>query len=178
MDISDKIQLAGILLATITSIISIIISVVTLRSNSRMLKDSTRPYVSAYFDALQCGSTPRGYIIIKNFGQSAATIISIRCNDALNDSGTFGVTTAEHLKRFENACIAPGQKFQFPVDVADYKDKIAILDICYKHDIDIYQEHISLRIDSYASLLKVRSTSKDTLKIISSTLQEIAERMD
>lgn len=174
---TDIIQIIGIVMATLVSIISIIISVITLRQNSAMIKESTRPNVTIYFDIFQTG-TPRGCFILKNFGQSPAKIVSISFNEALKDSVMFGKTTGDQLKQFEDATIAPNQKFQFPIEAKDYAGKRAIFDITYKNDIDIYYEHVNINVESYFSLIKLRTSSKDTDKTISYTLQEIAERMD
>lgn len=173
---SDIIQIVGVITATLVSIISIIISVVTLRQNSAMIKESTRPNVTIYFDIFQTGS-PRGCFILKNFGQSPAKIVSISCNDALHDSGIFGKTTNEQLKQFEDATIAPNQKFLFPIEAKDYTGTQAIFDITYKKDLDVYSEHININVESYFSLVKTRNVSKDIDKTMSYTLQEIAERI-
>ena len=76
MTISDKIQLLGIAISALTSIIAIIISVHTLRQNSKMIEDSSRPYIGIY--GLSTYICDRYYyIIIKNFGQSIAHIESL-----------------------------------------------------------------------------------------------------
>lgn len=45
---SDQIQLFGIILSTIISLIAVIISVVTLRQNNKMVEESTRPWRCFY----------------------------------------------------------------------------------------------------------------------------------
>lgn len=176
MTVSDKIQLTGIIIATFISVISIIISVITLRQNNNMIKESTRPNITIYFDLIQTGS-PRGHFILKNFGQTPGTIVSIAVNDALIDSGLFGKSTAEFLKGFQNATIAPNQKFLFPIEAKDYKGTSAIFDIVYKDGLNTYSEHLNINVESYVSLVKLRNNSSDIDKTISYTLQEIAERM-
>lgn len=85
MNISDKIQLIGIVVSAFVSIIAIIISVLTLRQNSRMIKESTRPYICIYTKY----SDGTFYIIIKNFGNSAAHIDSMDTNFFISDSNNF-----------------------------------------------------------------------------------------
>lgn len=76
MCISDKIQLLGIVVSTLTSLIAIIISVRTLKQNSKMIEDSSRPYIGIYgMSTYICNR--HYYIIIKNFGQSVAHIKSL-----------------------------------------------------------------------------------------------------
>ncbi|MEG0404490.1 MAG: hypothetical protein RR571_08910 [Anaerorhabdus sp.] len=76
MTISDKIQLIGIIVSSTISLIAIIISVLTLRQNSRMIRESTRPNILIYSKY----SDGTLYLIIKNFGNSAAYIDNIETN--------------------------------------------------------------------------------------------------
>ena len=70
---SDIIQLFGIIASLITSIVAITISLVTLRQNSKMIEDASRPIISIYGESINPGS-PVFYIVIKNFGSSSAYI--------------------------------------------------------------------------------------------------------
>lgn len=45
---SDTIQLLGIVASLITSLAAIIISLMTLRQNSKMIEDASRPVISIY----------------------------------------------------------------------------------------------------------------------------------
>lgn len=45
---SDIIQIIGIATSLITSVTAIAISVLTLRQNSKMIENSTRPYIGIY----------------------------------------------------------------------------------------------------------------------------------
>ena len=73
MNTSDIIQLIGILISLATSIAAIMISVKSLKQNSKMIEESTRPYISIYGASTYIGSSDY-YIVLKNFGQSSATI--------------------------------------------------------------------------------------------------------
>lgn len=61
---SDIIQLFGIIASLITSIVAITISLVTLRQNSKMIEDASRPIISIYGESINPGS-PVFYIVIK-----------------------------------------------------------------------------------------------------------------
>ena len=68
MTTTDIIEIIGIIASTTVSIVAIVISVMTLKQNSKMIKESTRPYV------VVCGKTanyqePRFYLIIKTMDQ-------------------------------------------------------------------------------------------------------------
>ena len=73
---SDIIQIISIFASLIMSTIAIIISLKTLQQNSKMIRDSSRPYVSIFFHPL----FNLDYLILKNFGNSTAKIISINTN--------------------------------------------------------------------------------------------------
>lgn len=45
LSVSDVIQLLGIIISLVTSVVAIIISVLSLKQNSKMIADSTRPYI-------------------------------------------------------------------------------------------------------------------------------------
>lgn len=71
---SDWIELFGIFASIILSIVAILIALLTLRQNSKMLEESTRPYICISFDSIRISSyLPR--FTIKNYGQTGATII-------------------------------------------------------------------------------------------------------
>ena len=76
LDISDKITLGGIIISLFVSVISIIISVKTLKQNNKMIEENTRPVISMYSryynDML--------YIVLKNFGNSPCTIDFVESN--------------------------------------------------------------------------------------------------
>lgn len=84
---SDIIDITGILVALLCSIIAIAISLITLRQNAKMIEESTRPQIQIYpsfVDGIL-------YLIIKNFGSSEAYIDEIKCShlftkeETLND---------------------------------------------------------------------------------------------
>lgn len=60
--ISDVIQIIGILASLITSILAIVISVLTLKQNSKMIEESTRPYVAIYSKTTNFQS-PQYYLV-------------------------------------------------------------------------------------------------------------------
>lgn len=89
---SDVIQLIGILASLITSVIAIIISVLTLKQNSKMIDETSRPYVAIYAKTTNFQS-PQYYLVIKNFGQTGATISSIKCSPDISLHSLFEVIT-------------------------------------------------------------------------------------
>lgn len=73
MDFSTAVNLILAVLSFILAVVSIITVVITLRQNSKMIEASTRPYVSICFHPL----FNLDYLVLKNYGNSTAKIISI-----------------------------------------------------------------------------------------------------
>ena len=67
---SDVIDLIGIFASLFIGVIAIIISILSLRQNSKMIEESTRPNIQIYPVFLD----DFFYIIIRNFGNSEAVI--------------------------------------------------------------------------------------------------------
>ena len=92
---SNIIEIIGIIVSLCTSLFAITISVKTLKQNSQMIEDSTRPYIGIYGGGIFVKS-PDYYIVLKNFGQNSATIKSFsydfdlaKCVDADSDHEPF-----------------------------------------------------------------------------------------
>ena len=71
--ISDWIQFIGVMVSFAVGIASIIIAVITLRQNSKMIAESTRPYIVVQFERAYT-STLRCYFVVKNYGQTLSLI--------------------------------------------------------------------------------------------------------
>lgn len=174
---SDQIQLFGIILSTIISLIAVIISVVTLRQNNKMVEESTRPYVIVYMGIANFQS-PSYYMVLKNFGQTGAHITKFSCDyDLSKCSFSPNIIPFEHI---ENTFIAPGQSFCCSVDpIKLFKDpKPITINISYMSGKQTYNDCFVLNIEADSDLLHNRaSTQGKELKIISYTLQDIAEKM-
>lgn len=78
---SDIIEIIGIIVSAIVSIIAICISLKSLKQsqitneqNNRMLEDSTRPYITIYLDLITI-CEQASFFVLKNFGQSPGKIV-------------------------------------------------------------------------------------------------------
>lgn len=173
---SDIIQLIGILTSLITSIIAIIISVLTLRQNSKMIAESTRPYVVIYSKTTNFQS-PALYIIVKNFGQTGATISSIKSSpnianlSMLNDRIPFD--------NFSGTFISPGQSFICNIKTVEFYSQKDPLDfqIDYEANGKKYHDEYSINPNGGTTLVNVRAaTTGKELRTISYTLQDLVEK--
>ena len=107
MDIGIIVNIILSILSFALAAISVVTVVITLRQNNKMIESSTRPYVVAYGQVANFQS-PSFYLVLKNFGQSAATIKSLKCDVNLVDFA-YGVGH-EPFGCIEGAFIAPQQK--------------------------------------------------------------------
>ena len=109
---SDIIQILGISASLLTSIIAIVISVKTLKQNSRMMEESSRPNIQIYplyIDTIV-------YIIIKNFGSSEAYIDEIKCSHSFTRDETFGDDLgADIFDRLQGTIFSPGYSLRCPL---------------------------------------------------------------
>lgn len=182
MNISDIIQLIGILTSLTTSIIAIGISVRSLKQNSKMIEESTRPYISVYGASVYVDS-PSYYLTVKNFGQSSATITSFtydfdllkcideRINDPKNTS-----PYKEPFENIENTTMAPGQAFHAIIDFnkAIAQTKSINFHLKYSSGTHEYEDDICLNlIGNLGNYVLFPPSSKDNLLTISETLQNM-----
>lgn len=78
MSIADWIKTIPSIVTAITAIIAIIISVISLRATKRSIENANRPNVVAYLSWEWLDKNMREYLIIKNFGNTAAIIEEVR----------------------------------------------------------------------------------------------------
>ena len=71
MDFPTTVNLYLSFISTVVAIISIVTAILTLRQNSTMIENATRPYVSIYGQSINTG-IPVFYVVIKNTGASPA----------------------------------------------------------------------------------------------------------
>jgi len=178
LEISDWINVVLCILSFVLAVISVITVIITLKQNSKMIKNSTRPYVVAYKNITYFQNT-NYYIILKNFGQTGAVIEKFKFNiDLQNYSHLDGDRIFEHI---EGTFIAPQQSVMACVDTVKlFKDGIDIIEftITYSDGINKYNEKYKINFLADTDTAKSRaSTDGKELKIISYTLQDFVERL-
>ena len=176
MDFSTAVNLILAVLSFILAVVSIITVVITLRQNSKMIEASTRPYVSICFHPL----FNLDYLILKNYGNSTAKIISI------DTDVDFRICTADesHLP-FSHASgtyLHPGETMLSAIQDAYKlceKYDFLVFDITYEASGKLYKEHIEINLNSYADHAAIRPTVRpeNAQQIIAKTLQDISENL-
>ena len=178
MDFSTIINIILCVLSFILAAVSVVTVVITLRQNSVMLENSSRPYVSVYGDTITCGSLCF-YIIIKNFGQSSALITSLNCDVDLSRFSF--VETRNPFSHMENTVLAPNQSLKCALNhTVLFNAGISSInfEVSYKNNSKEYHESYSINLDAFSNLCCVRSSNEGReLKTISDALHELNERL-
>lgn len=173
---ADIIEIIGIITSLITSLVAIIISVKTLKQNSKMIEESTRPYVSIYPDTTNFAS-PTTYLIMKNYGSSSAFITSFSSDTDLS----LIAYDNEHIPfaNIEGVTLCPGASLRFPIKRNGLpRDAKIYIAFAYKSQSNFYAETSTINLAAYSDILHHRSDNKnDRLRDISFSVQDIAEKM-
>lgn len=176
MSISDWINAALAAMSFILALVSIKIAIDTLRQNREMIENATRPYLSIY-GAVTNFQGPQYYLVLRNFGQSAALITKFTSSvDLAVCSESKDGVPFEHIVGFT---LAPNQAIQVPVDYSKLVQTTQELTITidYLFGKKRYSETVVINLSAHADYPITRaSTNGAELKIISYTLQDIATR--
>ena len=177
MQISDWINVVLCILSFILSAISVITVVITLKQNSKMIENSTRPYITIYGRVTNF-QDPAYYIVLRNFGQTGAIIEKIECSlDLLKYSYSPKHRPFEHIK---NTFIAPTQSIISNIDPIKLgQDNIEniIFNITYSSENKKYTEQYIVNFIAETDNVQSRaSTQGKEMRIISYTLQDLVEK--
>ena len=173
MDIPTIINTILAILSFFLAFTSIIFFVMTIKQNNKMIEESTRQYFGIYGDGTYI-KNPNFYLIIKNFGQSSATIQSFNSSMDLskcsfNNQGEYAFSS------IINTTLMPGQSLHTYID---YETALSLSDhICfnigYTSKTHKYEETIYLNLKVILGNFVTHSENPNQeLKIISETLQD------
>lgn len=167
MSISDKIEIVSIICSSILSIVAIIISTITLLQNNKMIFESNKPNI-VIFSKVISFTTPYSYLILKNFGNSGATILNIQYNKNLKS-----FFDRVPFKNIENTFIAPNQSFVYPLLPSIELDETINFTINYKYLNKEYSENCTVTFEHYKDIAYTKVHSSKDLKELSDVLQEM-----
>lgn len=171
---SDIIELIGVLTSLFTGVVAIVISLITLKQNSKMIEESTRPVINIYGQSINPGS-PSFYIVVKNFGNSMATITKFDTDFDFTDCYGFS-TDRNWIKEFVNSSIAPGQSRICRLDYQKITRPVTF-HIEYSSSTKKYSDIMTVDLKSGVALLSAKnSTEGKELHAISYTLQEMLQK--
>ena len=178
MDISVIVNIILCVLSFILAVISVVTVVITLRQNSRMIDNSTRPYI-VFYQGVTDFQTPYFYIIVKNFGQSGAVVTSFNCNRNMKDCAC----DATHVPflHFAGSFLAPGQSFIAQLDskkVFGGNVSAFVFSIEYRCGDKLYSDSFTINPAAATDFVHTRAcTDGKELRTISYALQDIAEKL-
>lgn len=174
INLSDTIQLVGIMLSLITGVIAIIISVLSLRQNSKMIENSSRPYIGIYGAGVYV-KPPSYYIVVKNFGHSRATITSFTYDFDLAKCVSDG-RSKEPFQDIEKSTLLPGQSYHCTIDIKKTlkQTKLINFHVSYDSGAKQYNDEICLNLDALSgNYISHKTPPGEELSVISETLQDM-----
>lgn len=151
---SDLLQLIGILCTSLLSIVSIIISVVTLRQNHKMIEESSRPIISIYTQRIYYYDSSHFYLVVKNFGQSTAYMTKFVTDKDFKKFYAIK-NSRNYIDDLNNCVIAPGQCRICHLDYNSIQEPVHF-SIAYHSGANpkkIYSEEITIDLKAATSML-------------------------
>lgn len=171
---SSAISLIGILVSLLVSLIAIAISVISLRQNSKMIEESSRAVISIYTQTINTG-TPMLFIVVKNFGNSAAVIHKLDYDFDLSDCYKFR-SERDYLKDLIGSTLAPKQS---RICSLEYEKLTRPITFVLEHQSGRKKYRDSFTIDLTAGVNipapKTATPGKEST-VISYTLQEMLQK--
>ena len=178
ISLSDWIQISIALITLLGILTSLYISIRTLKQNSLMIEETTRPNVIFYKDVLNI-NTPVEYLVIKNIGNSIAHIISINFDeDKLLEFKKNNHDLTNAIKYLNNSYLAPNQSYKIPIDTKKSDVKKINFTISYCNDVKNYHETYTLNLkQDYGIGYIQQHQSNNEIKVISNAIQELIKRI-
>lgn len=189
MTTSDKINLAIAIATAIGIIVSLVIAVLTLRQsskqakesremNEKMIEESTRPYLLLFArPSYKLGDY--GRLVLKNFGNSAASIISVVTPEFSLTPGIEERTNSKPFSNIVNSTFPPGYeietiyKYSIEADNPFYE-----LQIEYSSGTHTYRDVLSVNLRQNKGTFKMGpSSGKKYADYVSESLQVIAQSL-
>lgn len=171
---SDIIQILGIIASFLTALVAIIISLVTMRQNSKMIEESSRAIISIYPQSINTG-TPMLFIVIKNFGNSPAIIRKFDYDFDFTDCYKFR-SERDYLKDFVGSTLAPGQSRICGLDYTKLTRPVTF-SLEYRSGSKKYRETFTVDLQAGVNIpVPKTATSGKELHTISYTLQEMLQK--
>lgn len=172
----DWIELVGIICSLFVGIVSLFIALKTLKQNSKMIEESTRPYIVIYSKTIYVQDT-EFFIVIKNMGQSGAIIENVACDIKIDDY--IYLSSKNPLDKISDTFLAPNQSVCFQLDAVKLgknKAKQINFEIEYHTDKRSYKEKCPVNFELSSSILHIRSNVENKeMRGIYFAMQELIE---
>lgn len=174
LTLSDIIQILGITTSFTTAIVAIIISLITLRQNSKMIEENSRAIISIYPQSINTG-TVMLFIVIKNFGNSPAIIQKLDYNFDFTNCYQFR-SDRDYLKDFIGSSLAPGQSLICALDYSKLSHPVTFT-IEYLSLSRKYCEMLTVDLKAGVNIpVPKTATEGKELRTIAYSLQEMIQK--
>ncbi len=169
MSCSDIIEIISIVCSSILSIVAIVISVLTLIQNNKMIFENNKPCL-AIFSKIISFNGPHAYLVLKNFGNSGATILNIEYDKSINT-----YFDKEPFQNMINTYIAPNQSFVYPLKDDLDLEQIITFKINYSYLNKTYSETHIVKFSQLKDIpsTKFHTSKNSDIKELSNVLQEM-----
>ncbi|RND64335.1 hypothetical protein [Lacticaseibacillus paracasei] len=111
----NKYELFSSVVQALTSIVAVVLSTIALIRSSKSERDANKPYTVSFLKVVRSSQTTIIYLMIKNFGRTGATILSVKADPAI-DSGQLKFEN-NPFELFSNQLIAPDQTYAAVISV-------------------------------------------------------------
>ena len=188
MQISDWINVALSILSFILAAISVILVVITVRQNHKIICESFRPYITVY-GAYSHISKVDYYLVLKNFGNNAATITHFSADIDLIRL----MKEPDSRRPFDGivgTTLAPGQSIKTRIDIEHVPKECDHINFSIKYSAGKrkFDENIPFSLEYTHSALSMRTNAErkingkpvplsHELDIISKALQDIDSQL-
>ncbi len=165
---SNIIEIFGIISSLIASFVAIFISgkalkqaQITNEQNANMLKESTRPYITIYLDAITICEQD-SFFVLKNFGHSPGRITVFEYDPILREleQDPKSQILNEQYDFVKGITLAPGQSKMLKCDVPKLPKDILTFRIEYVFCNDRYEELVELNVKNYIHVPVTRPNTK------------------
>ena len=169
---SDVIQIVGIMVAIITGIASIIISVISLRQNSKIVKESNKAQIEIFPYKVYGDIYPK--IRIQNFGMTTGTIIDVKTVPEMPVEQMI----LNPFEFYKDLSLAPNQSFttifcKKNSNEADVPIEVFDIEITYKTLNDTVKTTFHINYKFIHGYTETRSSSKTTESALDKINQSI-----
>lgn len=121
------------------SIVALVLSVIAIRQTNKSIRNANRAYISVTSEFIDIIGDPTEYLVIKNFGKSAATIDKITISPKM--SGMSRKFQHDYFENTAGTSLAPNQALTFL-----YSENV------FSDNYD--QENLSIHVDYHDSISK------------------------
>lgn len=172
LTVSDIANICSSVLSLIAILVSVGIAIATLRQNSRMIEQSSRPYIAIYGE-MTYFQNAHYYVVVKNYGQSAAYIESFSVKPELPTDDLKHVP----FQHVAGTTMAPNQTFRAVIDVKNNQCSQYEFELIYKWGKKTYSEKMLLNVSAHFDIAMWRAQTKGKeLRTISFALQDLVEK--